>query len=212
MSPPKPKVLSIDVGLRLSLQDQLNTKLSCVIKKTMDDAGNSGDDPLSPRNAYARQLNGHRHERRHSDVERGLPAQHQHQQSGRALSVPAQLAAAFPVWTREAADTLFGLLERGETAQAAAISEAFSGANFPVLSAAGRSGLSPQGGQHQPSHSLQQASALQHLQQQHLQHGLQRRNGDQTTSNESFVPPGTDTHALLAQYQLQAQQLAAAPR
>ena len=217
MSLPKPKVLPIDVGLRLSLQDQFNTtKLSCVIKKSMDDAGNSGDDPLSPRNAYTRQHSGHRHERRHSDAERVLTAQHQHQhqhqQSGRTLTVPAQLAAAFPTWTREAADTLFGLLERGENAQAAAISEAFSGANFPGLSAAGRSGLSPQGGQHQASHSLQHASALQHLQQQHLQQGLHRRNGDQTTSNESFVPPGTDTHSLLAQYQLQAQQLAAAPR
>ena len=201
------------------LQDQFNTtKLPCAIKKSMDEAGNSGDDPLSPRHTYSRQHSGHRHERRQSDVERALPVQHgvqhQHQQSSRTLTVPAQLAAAFPTWSREAADTLFGLLERGENAQAAAISEAFSGVNFPPgLSSAGRSGLSPQSAHHQPSQSLQQASALQHLQQQqHLQQELQRRNGDQTTLNETFVPAGTDTNSLLAHYQLQAQQLAAAPR
>ena len=177
----------------------------------MDEAGNSGDDPLSPRNTYTRQHSGHRQDRRQSDVERVLPIQHQ--QSTRTLTVPAQLAAAFPSWSREAADTLFGLLERGDNAQAAAISEAFSGVSFPAgLSAASRPALSPQVGQHHSGHSLQQASALQHLQQHHLHHGLQRRNGDQTTSNETFVPPGTDTHNLLAQYQLQAQHLAAAPR
>ena len=181
----------------------------------MDEAGNSGDDPLSPRNTYTRQHSGHRQERRHSDVERVLPAQPQHQLSTRTLTVPAQLAAAFPSWSREAADTLFGLLERGDNAQAAAISEAFSGVSFPAgLSAASRPALSPQGGQHQSGHPLHQASALQHLQQHHLQHvqGLQRRNGDQTPSNDAFVPAGTDTHSLLAQYQLQAQHLAAAPR
>lgn len=181
----------------------------------MDEAGNSGDDPLSPRNAYTRQHSGHRQDRRQSDVERVLPSQPQHQQSTRTLTVPAQLAAAFPSWSREAADTLFGLLERGDNAQAAAISEAFSGVSFPAgLSTANRPVLSPHGGQHQSSHPLQQASALQHLQHHHLQqvHGLQRRNGDHTTSNETFVPAGTDTHSLLAQYQLQAQHLAAAPR
>ncbi|KAL3157784.1 hypothetical protein ABBQ32_012208 [Trebouxia sp. C0010 RCD-2024] len=176
----------------------------------MDEAGNSGDDPLSPRNTYTRQHSGHRQDRRQSDVERVLPTQHQ--QSTRTLTVPAQLAAAFPSWSREAADTLFGLLERGDNAQAAAISEAFSGVSFPAGLSASRPALSPQGGQHHSGHSLQQASALQHLQQHHLHHGLQRRNGDQTTCNETFVPPGTDTHNLLAQYQLQAQHLAAAPR
>ena len=181
----------------------------------MDEAGNSGDDPLSPGNTYARQHSGLRHDRRQSDAERVLPAQPQHQQSTRTLTVPAQLAAAFPSWSREAADTLFGLLERGDNAQAAAISEAFSGVSFPAgLSTANRPVLSPQGGQHQSSHPLQQASALQRLQHHHLQqvHGLQRRNGDHTTSNETFVPAATDTHSVLAQYQLQAQQLAAAPR
>ncbi|DBA86198.1 hypothetical protein WJX77_005058 [Trebouxia sp. C0004] len=178
----------------------------------MDEPGNSGDDPLSPRGTYTRQHVSHR---RQSDADRVLPAQLQQQQPSRTLTVPAQLAAAFPTWSREAADTLFGLLERGD--QAAAISEAFSGVSFPTaLAGAGRSAASPQAGQHQSSHQLQQASALQqHLQQQQLQRGLQRRNDDQPSSvlpNESFVPAGTDTHSLLAQYQLQAQQLAAAPR
>ncbi|KAL0052458.1 hypothetical protein WJX82_002572 [Trebouxia sp. C0006] len=89
----------------------------------MDEPGNSGDDPLSPRGTYTRQHVSHR---RQSDADRVLPAQLQHQQPSRTLTVPAQLAAAFPTWSREAADTLFGLLERGD--QAAAISEAFSGA------------------------------------------------------------------------------------
>ncbi len=178
----------------------------------MDEPGNSGDDPLSPRGTYTRQHVSHR---RQSDADRVLPAQLQHQQPSRTLTVPAQLAAAFPTWSREAADTLFGLLERGD--QAAAISEAFSGVSFPAaLAGAGRSSASPQAGQHQSSHQLQQASALQQqLQQQQLQRGLQRRNDDQPSSvlpNEPFVPAGTDTHSLLAQYQLQAQQLAAAPR
>ena len=175
----------------------------------MDEPGNSGDDPLSPRGTYTRQHVSHR---RQSDADRVLPAQLQHQQPSRTLTVPAQLAAAFPTWSREAADTLFGLLERGD--QAAAISEAFSGVT--ALAGAGRSSASPQAGQHHSSHQLQQASALQQqLQQQQLQRGLQRRNDDQPSSvlpNAPFVPAGTDTHSLLAQYQLQAQQLAAAPR
>ena len=178
----------------------------------MDEPGNNGDDPLSPRDTYTRQHVSHR---RQSDADRVLPTQLQHQQPSRTLTVPAQLAAAFPTWSREAADTLFGLLERGD--QAAAISEAFSGVSFPAaLAGAGRSAASPQAGQHQSSHQLQQASVIQQqLQQQQLQRGLQRRNGDQPSSvlpNEPFVPAGTDTHSLLAQYQLQAQQLAAAPR
>ena len=80
----------------------------------------------------------------------------------------------------------------------------------------GRSAACPQTGQHQPSNQLQQASALQQwLQQQQLQQGLQRRTNDQPSSvlpNEPSVPAGADTHGLLAHYQLQAQQLAAAPR
>jgi len=184
----------------------------CIPPESMDEPGNSGDDPLSPRGTYTRQHVSHR---RQSDADRVLPTQLQHQQPSRTLTVPAQLAAAFPTWSREAADTLFGLLERGD--QAAAISEAFSGVSFPAaLAGAGRSSASPQAGQHQSSHQLQQASALQQqLQQQQLHRGLQRRNDDQTSSvlpNEPFVPAGTDTHSLLAQYQLQAQQLAAAPR
>lgn len=184
----------------------------CIPPESMDEPGNSGDDPLSPRGTYTRQHVSHR---RQSDADRVLPTQLQQQQPSRTLTVPAQLAAAFPTWSREAADTLFGLLERGD--QAAAISEAFSGVSFPAaLAGVGRSSTSPQAGQHQSNHQLQQASALQQqLQQQQLQRGLQRRNDDQPSSvlpNEPFVPAGTDTHSLLAQYQLQAQQLAAAPR
>ena len=180
----------------------------------MDEAGNSGDDPLSSRGTFTRQHSSQRSDRRHS-TERVLPVQHQHQQPSRALTVPAQLAAAFPTWSREAADTLFGLLERGD--QAAAISEAFSGVGFPAaLANAGRSANSPQSGQLHSSHQLQQASTLQQqLQQQQLQQGLQRRSDDQTHAglpNETFVPAGNDSHSLLAQYQLQAQQLAAPPR
>lgn len=180
----------------------------------MDEASNSGEDPLSPRGTYTRQHGSHRHDRRQPEAERVLSAQLQHQQPSRPLTVPAQLAAAFPTWSREAADTLFGLLERGD--QAAAISEAFSGVSFPAaLAGAGRSASNPQSGL-QSNHQLQQASALQQQLQQHqLQHGLHRRKDDQPSSvlpNETFVPAGTDTHNLLAQYQLQAQQLAAAPR
>ncbi len=181
----------------------------------MDEAGNSGDDPLSPRGTYTRQHSSQRQDRRQSDADRVLPPQHQHQQPTTTLTVPPSLAAAFPVWSREAADTLFGLLERGD--QAAAISEAFSGVTFPAaLAGAGRSAPRPQSGQLQPNQQLQQASALQQQLQQHqVQQGLQRRHDDQAHSvipNEAFVPPGADTHSLLAQYQLQAQQLAAAPR
>ena len=169
----------------------------------MDVPGNS---ELSPRGAYTIQYGSHR---RQPDVDRVLATQLQHQQPSRTLTVPAQLAAACPTWSREAIDTLFGLLERGDQAAAT-----FSGVSFPV--ALGRSAASPQTGQHQPSHQLQQASALQQwLQQQQLQQGLQRRTNDQPSSvlpNEPSVPAGADTHGPLAHYRLQAQQLAAAPR
>ena len=180
----------------------------------MDEAGNNEDDALSPRNTYTRQHGGHRQDRRQSNLERVLPAHLQHQ-STRILTAPAQLAAAFPSWSGEAYGTLFGLLERGENAQAAAISEAFSGVSSPAgLSAANRLVFSPQGGQHQCSHPLQQASALRPLQHHQLQHvhGLHRRTGDQPIFNETFIPAGSVAQCLLAQYQLQAQQLAAAPR
>ena len=139
----------------------------------------------------------------------------QHQQPSRALTVPTPFSVAFPTLLRETAETSFGLLERED--QAAAISEAFSGSSFPAaLAGAGSSAPTPQTGQHQSDHQLQQAPAVQQqLRQQQLQQSLQRRNGGQPSSvlqNEPFVPAGTDICSLLAQNQRQAQQLAAAPR
>ena len=172
----------------------------------MDEVGNGADDPLSSRNTYSGQQSSQQNDRRQSEPERPLPVQQLHQQTSRTLTVPAQLAAAFPTWTREAADTFFGLLgDRGD--QAAAISEAFSGVTFPAaLTGAGRSALSPQGVQQQSHQQLQQASAI--LQHQQLQ-GLQRRIDEQANSGLPSETAGSEAHSLLAQYQLQAQQLAA---
>ena len=182
----------------------------------MAEAGHSGEDPLSPSDAYARQHAAHRHERRQADTERVLSSQHHHLQNSRALAIPTQLPAPLPGWSREAHDTLISLLERGD--QAAAISEALSGVGLPAaLATASRTRSSPQNAQQQVNHQLHPASAIQQQLQQHhqLQQNLQRRNDIQINSvlgGEPYVPPGTDTHALLHQYQLQAQQLAAAPR
>lgn len=182
----------------------------------MDEPRQSGDVPLSPRDSYTRQHNTHRHDQRHAEAERVLAAQHPQQQLHRPLNVPA-LAAALPAWSREAADTLFAFLERGDNAQAAAMSEALPGMTFPALSAAGRSTLSPASTSMRAQHPLQHPSALQTLQHQHplLPQSLQRRGDDQSNpvlSNEHFAAQSNDPQSLLAQYHLQTQQLAAAPR
>lgn len=182
----------------------------------MDEPRPSGEDPLSQRDSYSRQHSAH--DQRHAEAERVLVAQHHQQQSLRPLNVPA-LAAALPAWSREAADTLFAYLERGDNAQAAAMSEALPGINFPALSAVGRSAISPSGASLRPQH-LQHASALHQLQQQQQQHSLlpqslQRRGDDQGNSvlnNDHFAAQSSDPQSLLAQYHLQTQHLAAAPR
>lgn len=183
----------------------------------MDEAGHSGDDPLSPGDVYSRQHGTHRLDRRQSEADRALPSHHHHHhQVSRALAIPGQLPPGLPGWTREAHDTLISLLEhRGD--QASAISEALSGSLPAALANATRTRSSPQTAQQHASHQLHQASAMQQqLQQhQHFQQNLQRRGDIQTNSvlaGEAFVPPGTEAHALLQQYQLQAQQLVAAPR
>lgn len=182
----------------------------------MDDhSGHSGEAPLSPRDSYARQHNAHRHEQRHSEAERVLAAQHHHQQPHRQLNVPA-LAAALPAWSREAADTLFAFLERGDNAQAAAsMSEALPGLNFPALSAAGRTALIPHGGPLHSQHPLHHPSPLSHLQQQHPAPSIQRRGDDQPSSalsSEHYAAQHGEHQNLLAQYHMQSQPLAAAPR